>query len=179
MKILFFSFSAESIVTFNVDNTDVFLERVPSGVHLLWGTLSFRLDKRASCAFFIFKVKFPKVILPGKGQPLPGLQGLNPGSVCDLKHSWVPGAWGRCPSALCRPRSPEGHLPRVTYLCSALTTARVTCDPGLKHPSSPNKWICSWVWVGGRGERGGEYYFSLSTENCRVFLFDPNWQTFK
>lgn len=31
----FFSFSAESIVTLNVDNTDVFLERVPSGVHLL------------------------------------------------------------------------------------------------------------------------------------------------
>lgn len=30
-----FSFSAENKVTLNMDNTDIFLERMPSGIHLL------------------------------------------------------------------------------------------------------------------------------------------------
>lgn len=46
-------------------------------VHLVSG-----LTKELAMPFFFFKVKFPPVTtLPGKDQPLAGLQGLNPDSI--------------------------------------------------------------------------------------------------
>lgn len=62
-------------------NTDIFLERcqvavICCEVHLVSG-----LTKELTVPFFL-KVKFPPVTtLPGKDQPLAGLQGLNPDSI--------------------------------------------------------------------------------------------------
>lgn len=63
-------------------NTDISLERcqvavICCEVHLVSG-----LTKELAMPFFFFKVKFPPVTtLPGKDQPLAGLQGLNPDSI--------------------------------------------------------------------------------------------------
>lgn len=133
-----------------MDNTDIFLERVPSGVCLLWGTLSFRLDKRAGWAlpfffFFFFKWNFPKWQFYQER--------LNHSLVFRarlcvwLEAQLSPRGLGKMSQCLVPTREPRGPP------ASALPSPPGTWDPGMKHLSLPNKWVCSGVWVGERGER--------------------------
>lgn len=158
-----FSLSAENTVTSNMDNTDIFRERcqvafICCEVHLVSG-----LTKELAVPFF-FKVNFPTVTTL-LGQQLTGLQGPNPGSL------WLDKSQGPGKHAQVRPLQ-----------------AREPRDPPASAMASPRSgWPVPWGWsmfhwtneleAGYRGKRRGDHYFPLSTENSRVFLFDPNWQT--